>query len=50
MDGSQPTASTPKSNIHGYKTLLCILWDQEGMRYYELLRPNEIVTADRYQQ
>ncbi|KMQ92519.1 transposase [Lasius niger] len=40
----------PKRNIHGHKTLLCIWWDQEGVLYYELLRPNETVTSDRYQQ
>jgi len=47
MDPGQPSASTWKRNIHGHKTLLCIWWDQESVLYYELLRPNETVTADR---
>jgi len=44
----QPAASTLKRNIPGHKTLLCIRGDQEGVLYYELLRPNEIVTTDSY--
>lgn len=50
MDRGQPSTSTPKRNTHRHKTLLCIWWDQEGVLYYELLRPNKTVTADRYQQ
>jgi len=50
VDPGQPSASTSKKNINGHKILLCIRWDQEGVLYYELLRPNETVTADRYQQ
>jgi len=50
MDPGKTFASTPKRNIHGHKSLLCIWWDQEGVLYYELLRPNETVIADRYQQ
>ena len=50
VDPGQLSASTPKRNIHGHKTLLCVWWDQKGVLYYELLGPNETVTADRYQQ
>lgn len=50
VDPGQPSASKPKRNIHGHKTLLCVWWDQEGVLYYELLGPNETVTADRYKQ
>jgi len=31
MDPGQPPASTPKRNIHGHKTLLCIWWDQKSV-------------------
>ena len=44
------STSTNKSNIHGKKLMLCIWWDQPGVVYYELLQPNETITAERYQQ
>lgn len=49
--GKPGHASTPsaKPNIHGSKLLLCIWWDQQGVIYYELLKPNETITGDRYQ-
>ena len=31
-------------------TTLCIWWDQKGAVYYELLKPGETVTGDRYRQ
>lgn len=46
VDLSQSSTLTPRRNIHEHKTLLCIWWDQEGVLYYELSRPNETVTAD----
>ena len=30
--------------------MLCIWYDQYGVVYYELLKPNEMVTADRYRR
>ena len=30
--------------------MLCIWWDQLGVVYYELLTPNETISAERYQQ
>lgn len=42
------STSYAKPNIHGSKLLLCIWWDQQGVIYYELLKPNETITADRY--
>jgi len=45
----QFSTSTPQSNIHAKKILLCI-WDWKGVLYYKLLQPGETITADRYQQ
>jgi len=28
----------------------CVWWDQEGVIYYELLKPGETINAHRYQQ
>lgn len=28
--------------------MLCIWWDQVGVIYYELLKPNETITGERY--
>ena len=42
------STSSAKPNIHGSKLLLCIWRDQQGVIYYELLRPNETVTGDRH--
>ena len=44
----QPVKSTAKPNIHGAKVMLCIWWDQKGVLYYELLKPNEILNGERY--
>lgn len=50
VDPGQPSTSQPKRNIHGQKVMLCIWWDQQGVVYYELLKPNETVTADVYKR
>lgn len=42
------STSTAKPNIHGSKLLLCIWWDQLGVVYYELLKPNETITGQLY--
>jgi len=44
---SLPSISTPWPNIHGSKIMLCI-WDQKGLVYYELLKPGDSITGDRY--
>jgi len=40
--------STPKPNIHGLKTMLCIWWDQKGVIYHELLEQSETINGERY--
>ncbi|GBP41589.1 Mariner Mos1 transposase [Eumeta japonica] len=42
------STSSAKPNIHGSKLLLCIWWDQQGVIYYELLKPNETIMRDPY--
>ena len=32
----------------GSKIMLCIWWDQKGLVYYKLLKPDDSVTGDRY--
>jgi len=32
----------------GSKIMLCIWWDQKGLVYYELLKPGDSITGDRY--
>lgn len=44
------STSTPKRDIHGSKVMLCIWWDQKGVVYYELLKPGEVVTGERYRE
>ncbi|GFV90716.1 mariner Mos1 transposase [Trichonephila clavipes] len=40
------STSTAKPNIHGSKVMLSIWW--LGIVYYELLKPTETITGDRY--
>nr|CDS31016.1 transposase [Hymenolepis microstoma] len=40
--------STPYPNIRGSKVMLCGWWDQLGVIYYELLKPSETITGERY--
>ena len=44
------STSTAKPNIHDSKVMLCIWWDQLGVVYYELLKPTETITGDRYRK
>jgi len=50
VDPGQSSTSTPKTNIHVKKVLLCTWWDWKHMLYYQLLQLGEAITADRYQQ
>jgi len=47
---SLPSTSTSisRSNIHGSKIMLCIWSDQKDLVYYELLKPGDSITGDRY--
>ena len=42
------STSTLRPNIHGSKIMLCIWWDQKGLVYYELLKPGDSITGNRY--
>jgi len=42
------STSTSRPNIHGSKIMLCIWWDQKDLVYYELLKPGDSITDDRY--
>lgn len=50
VNPGQPALTQPKRDLHGKKIMLCIWWDQKGVVYYELLKPGQTVTAERYQQ
>ena len=30
--------------------MLCVWWDQKGVIYYELLKPDETINTERYRQ
>ena len=42
------STSSARPNIHATKVMLCIWWNQVGVIYYELLKPNKTITAERY--
>ena len=50
VDPGQPSTSFSRPNRFGRKTMLCVWWDQQGVVYYELLKPGETVDAHRYHQ
>jgi len=50
VDPAQPSTSSTRSNRFERKTMLCVWWDQEGIIYYELLKPGETINAHRYHQ
>jgi len=50
VDANEPGPSVPRRDIHSKKVMLCVWWDMEGVLYYELLKPGETVTAERYAQ
>ena len=42
------STSSFRPNIHTAKVMLCIWWDQVGVIYYKLLKPNETITGELY--
>jgi len=50
IDPAQSSISSSRPNRFGRKPMLCVWWDQEGVTYYELLKPSETVNAHGYQQ
>ena len=46
---SHASTSSARPNIHAAKVMLCIWWVQVVVIDYELLKPNEIITGERYQ-
>ena len=44
----QPAKSTAKPNIQGTMVMLYIWWAQNGVLYYELLKPGETINGERY--
>ena len=46
--GHASTSSARPNNIHAAKVMLCIWWDQVGVIYYELLKPNKTITGERH--
>ncbi|GJQ73881.1 hypothetical protein Trydic_g18816 [Trypoxylus dichotomus] len=40
------STSSARRNIRAAKIMLCICWDQVGVIYYELLKPNEAITEE----
>ena len=46
----EPSTSIAKPNRYGWKTMLCVWWNQKGVIYYELLKSGETVNTERYQQ
>lgn len=47
MKTGQSEISTVKPNIYYVKLMLYILWDQNGVLYYELLQPGATISAQR---
>ena len=43
------STSSARPNIHAAKVMLCMWWDQVGVIYCELLKPNETITGEWYQ-
>ena len=46
----EPSTSIAKPNRYGWKTMLCVWWDQKDVMYYELLKSGETVNTERYRQ
>jgi len=49
MGTTWPCFNIDSQAEYGKKLILCIWWDQLGVVYYELLKPNETITLYRTQ-
>ena len=47
---AQPSTSSARPNRFGRKTMICVWWDQQGIVYYERLKPGETINVNRYHQ
>ncbi|KAG5666128.1 hypothetical protein PVAND_017697 [Polypedilum vanderplanki] len=45
--GAKPR-NVAKGELHGKKVLLSLWWDIRGVIFFELLKPNETITAEKY--
>ena len=50
LDSDQKPLRDVKPDLHPKKIMLCIWWDMSGVIYFELLRNNEMITADVFSQ
>lgn len=48
LNKNEPLLLDLKANIRDRKVLLCVRWNCGGIIYYELLKPNLMITANRY--
>lgn len=48
VDKGEPAEKQPKAGLHPKKIMLCIWWDCKGIIHFELLPPNETITAAVY--
>lgn len=48
VDKGEPADPVPKPDLHPKKLLLCCFWCQAGMEWWELLKPGNTITADKY--
>ncbi|XP_012060168.1 PREDICTED: histone-lysine N-methyltransferase SETMAR-like [Atta cephalotes] len=45
---NEPLLTTPKTDLHPKKVMLCVWWDWKGILYYELLPNNEMINSEKY--
>ena len=50
LSPGEAAPSIPRPNCFDKKSVLCVLWNQKGIAYYELMKPNKTVNAQCYQQ
>ncbi len=48
LSSGQTPIPTAKSGLHPQKIMLCIWWDVRGVVHWELLDPNQTITAEVY--